>query len=307
MFSKLSHIGYREERYRRADVNNPLLLGLSTIELNVSELCNRKCSFCPRYDESVYPNQKKFMSTATVDALVKQLKWCGWYGDVHIAGFGEPHTHPTLLQIIKILKSYNNLFIEIATNGDRLIDNDIEFTKKLFDAGLDLLTIDCYDGDAQYYERISTCQVLPEGKYRLSNKPDTANFQLFQGHPDHKSTEQLIDEFGFTNRAGIMGKTETLDRECYLPFYKTLIDWNGNMLLCCNDWHRKGGDFGNINKDSIIDAWNSDKMIKKRRRLSEGKRDDVCATCDIDGKKFGLKSFELHESHYNYILHKLVD
>ena len=32
------------------------LPGLLTIEINITELCNRICSFCPRANPDIYPN-----------------------------------------------------------------------------------------------------------------------------------------------------------------------------------------------------------------------------------------------------------
>ena len=38
----------------------------SWIDLNPTELCNRKCIFCPRVDEDEYPNQALHISLETV-------------------------------------------------------------------------------------------------------------------------------------------------------------------------------------------------------------------------------------------------
>ena len=43
------------------DPNNPLG-SLLTVELNTTELCNRKCVFCPRVDPGVYPNRSLHLS-----------------------------------------------------------------------------------------------------------------------------------------------------------------------------------------------------------------------------------------------------
>lgn len=282
-FSISSHIDSRAKRHEIADISNKDLLGLSTIELNVSELCNRKCSFCPRYDEDIYPNQKLFMATTTVRNLVKQLESASWHGDIHITGFGEPHTHPELLEIVSILNTYPKLFIEITSNGDRLIDKEMTYTQKLFNNGLNMLTIDCYDGDEQYNKRTEIMTILPTDKYRL------------RAHYDIGNTDELMVEYGFNNRSGIMGG-EGIQNKCYLPFYKTLIDWNGDLILCCNDWHRQAGNMGNINENGIVDSWNSDKIQNIRRRLAQGKREGVCANCNINGTKFGLNSFLLHNN-----------
>ena len=114
-FNIEKHIKNRITRYRRARINSTDLPGLATIELNISELCNRTCSFCPRHDPKLYPNQKNFMSLVTVNELVKQIDQSDWHGNVHISGFGEPHTHPELLNIVKILKSSSKVYLEITT------------------------------------------------------------------------------------------------------------------------------------------------------------------------------------------------
>jgi len=278
-FSVTGHIDSRAAQHSAADIYNSTLPGLATVEINITELCNRTCSFCPRHDPEVYPNQKLFMTLETVRALTEQLRAAEWRGDIHITGFGEPHTHPQLLEIVETLNTYAGLYIEITSNGDRLIDMDMDYTQKLYAAGLDMLTIDCYDGEEQYTERERKMQMLP-GRWRL------------RAHYDNGNAAELIAEYGFNNCAGTMGGTG-VQNQCYLPFYKTFIDWNGNMTLCCNDWHREAGNFGNINEMGIAGCWNSKKMQFVRAGLALGERKGVCAKCNIKGTKFGKASFDL--------------
>ena len=46
----------------------------SWIDLNITELCNRKCVFCPRIDDAVYPNQNLHMSTKLASKIAAELK-----------------------------------------------------------------------------------------------------------------------------------------------------------------------------------------------------------------------------------------
>tara|TARA_B100000900_G_scaffold142372_1_gene120662 strand:+ start:576 stop:1430 length:855 start_codon:yes stop_codon:yes gene_type:complete len=281
MFDVKGHIKSREARHGNANIQSKDLPGLATIELNITELCNRTCSFCPRHDPEVYPNKKEFMELDTVSSLTQQLIATDWYGDIHITGFGEPHTHPKLNEIIAILRKAN-VYIEVTTNGDRLIDSDIDYAVKLFKSGLDLITVDCYDGDMQYKQRknkmLDTFQDLYD--WRLRN------------HYDDGNAQSLIEQYGFNNRAGTMGGSG-IQNPCYLPFYKTMVDWNGDITLCCNDWHREAGNMGNILVDGFINCWNSDKLIWIRKQLAKGKRGGVCASCSIKGTKFGSESVEV--------------
>lgn len=280
-FDVQGHINSRAKQHSAADIYNRWYPGLATIELNISELCNRTCSFCPRHDPEVYPNQKLFMDLELVEKLTKELYLSKWSGDIHITGFGEPHTHPHLVEIVRILSKNDNLHVEITTNGDRIIDTHPELAMDLWGAGLNMLTVDCYDGPDQYNTRKTVLEVLgPNEPWRLRQHYDTGN------------TEELIQQYGFNNRSGIMGG-EGRQGTCYLPFYKAFIDWNGSVNLCCNDWHREAGSFGNLWDQPFHDIWNGEKMRKTRAGLASGIRKGVCANCNIVGTKFGEASFEL--------------
>ena len=277
MFDVKGHIQSRQARHGNANIHSKHLPGLATIELNITELCNRTCSFCPRHDPEVYPNKKEFMELETVSSLTQQLIDTDWYGDIHITGFGEPHTHPQLKEIISILREAK-VYIEVTTNGDRLIDSDILYTHEMFQSGLNMLTVDCYDGDEQYNKRMTKMkQNFEEYNWRLRNHYDDGNAQA------------LIEQYGFNNRGGTMGGSG-IQNPCYLPFYKTMVDWNGDITLCCNDWHRQAGNMGNILNEGFVACWNSEKLIWIRKQLAQGKRGGVCASCSIKGTKFGAES-----------------
>lgn len=279
-FNVQGHVDSRQKRHSQSDIYNSVFPGLATVELNITELCNRTCSFCPRYDPEVYPNQKLFMALETVEKLTDQLRAAQWYGDIHITGFGEPHTHPQLAEIVEILSNYANLYVEITTNGDRLIDMDLDYTIGMFEHGLNLLTVDCYDGEEQYETRKQIMESrLPKGLWRLRYHHDTGNAQ------------ELIEQYGFNNRSGVMGGTG-VQGQCYLPFYKAFIDWDGEVRLCCNDWHRKAGPMGNVLKEGFAESWNGPQLTKIREFLSRGERGGACADCNINGKKFGKESYD---------------
>ena len=55
------------------DSTNPLT-SILTIELSTTELCNRTCVFCPRYDPKVYPNRNLHMTVKTIEAVSNALK-----------------------------------------------------------------------------------------------------------------------------------------------------------------------------------------------------------------------------------------
>ena len=84
------------------------------IELNITELCDMKCAFCPR--SSGYPNSNLNMSLNTLDVIVehaKELKGVSF----HISGRGEPTLHPRFSDVLDKLSDFK---VKLSTNGNRV-------------------------------------------------------------------------------------------------------------------------------------------------------------------------------------------
>ena len=62
-----------------------------------------------------------------------------------------------------------------------------------------------------------------------------------------------------------------LNRLCNYPFYSVMLDWNGDVMLCVQDWNKKVK-MGNIASDSLFDVWRSSGFRKYRNVLKKGKR-----------------------------------
>ena len=61
----------------------------SFVELNVNELCNRTCVFCPRVDPKIYPNLNLHMDLELAELISVQLESVGFNGNVNVSGTGE--------------------------------------------------------------------------------------------------------------------------------------------------------------------------------------------------------------------------
>jgi len=284
------HLNKRNERYYVNSLKHSFLdtlKGLSSIELCITELCNRKCSFCPRYDPKIYPNQKLFMSLDTVTNLANKCLAEGYEGDFHMAGFGESFTHPFFPELISIIRNTlpNNFFV-LTTNGDFLNDKNI---KEIIKPNFNKVIVSCYDGLEQKKHFI-----------QLFEKNGFHNFEIRElWFNTDETTEDLMNRNNFNNRAGSVKASslkENVNRNspCYFPFYKLIIDWNGSAVLCANDWKRAHTGFGNINTKSLSDIWNGEEFIKVRSQLAKGNRvGPACANCNTNGTLVGKESVDL--------------
>ena len=101
------------------------------------------------------------------------------------------------------------------------------------------------------------------------------------------------NDFGvkLTNRAGTIntGDQEEIGKfsNCFYPTYQFLIDWNGNVYLCPQDWQRKVS-MGNIMQETIFEIWNGKTITSYRKNLLSGKRcSGPCKSCNADGTLLG--------------------
>ena len=76
----------------------------SWLELNVTELCNRKCIFCPRHDPKVFPNRNLHMTPKGAESISKELARNHYRGKISLSGFGENLLNPEFPEIIKVLE-----------------------------------------------------------------------------------------------------------------------------------------------------------------------------------------------------------
>jgi len=245
----------------------------SHIDINPTELCNRKCEFCPRHDVNSYANQNLHISLELIDRIAEELRDLEFSGGIIICGHGEPLLHPNIVEVISSFGSDQHT--EIVTNGDRL---SVDVVTKLYDAGLKQLLISMYDGPHQVdkMEQIMKDAGVNEHQYVLRDR----------WHP-------VEEDYGLalTNRAGTVskGNQTTIDstRPCHYTHYSMQIDWNGDVLVCVQDWN-KHIRFGNVNTQSLFEIWKGQAMRRYSHYLEKGLRIlNPCVNCNVNGTLHG--------------------
>ena len=245
----------------------------SFVELNVNELCNRTCVFCPRVDPKTYPNQNLHMDIELASEISKQLLEVGFDGIVNISGTGEATLTKHLSLIVKKFGD-KKIHIEIVTNGDFLKP---KLVSDLYSSGLKQLVISMYDGPEQieYFNNLFDECGIDEDLYTLRDR-------WYEEDEDYG----LI----YTNRAGSMGEKllSPHERPCYYPHYATYIDWNGDVLLCCQDMYNRTVKFGNVLEKKLVDIWVDKRLDDFRKKLVKGERTiSPCNNCTANGMVFG--------------------
>jgi len=280
---------------KKPSINSVVMHGdiplFSFIELNINEICNRVCPFCPRSNPEQYPNQNIHMSVELAKNIAEQLADINFTGIVNISGTGEPLLTKHVVDIVKQFGD-KGIHIEIVTNGDMLVSKKgSKLIKDLYSAGLCQFVVSMYDGPEQIDEfntLFASCDI------------DKGSYSLRDRWYDESEDYGLL----YTNRAGNIGFEHLSDiskqklmksgkSACFYTHYSMMIDWNGDALLCCQDMYNRTVNFGNVKDKSLVDIWTDAKLTEFRNKLKNGERSlSPCSNCNATGQVFGINHMQ---------------
>ena len=263
----------------------------SWIELSLIDTCNRSCSFCPKSDAKIAPNTHQKMERVLIKKLCSDLKKINFNGAFCLCGYGEPLLHKDHIFIINELAKIGQ--VEIITNGDTINDEKL---REIYSSNASRLLISLYDGSDQ----------LKKFQEMIERNKIPKDFVILRDrwYSDKK-------DFGvkLTNRVGTVsiGNQDNIqiNKKCYYTSYQLLIDWNGDVFLCPQDWQRRVT-MGNIMQKSFFDIWNG-KILNKFRTLHlKGDRSQSpCNSCNANGMVYGEKHSKAWVESLNFQLSKV--
>lgn len=298
------------------------------VYLDPSDLCNFKCPHCPtgnkklvdRYrvsqvmDWEIY--QRIIDDLCTMPKPIKTLR---------LYKNGEPLMNPKFADMVKYAKDTGRFQkIDTTTNGSLLNFNTQE---KIIDAGLDQIFISIPDDYSVFYHAQIACL------YRISRDKCKINVKMINpGNMSEDSKQQFMDDFGnisdqifienlaecwpeykilnVNKHVGLFGQELEDIKVCSYIFYGLVINSNGTVSLCCQDWKHKLL-VGDLRVEKFKDIWNGEKLKRYQVLHLKGNRYKVlmCANCgqlaygmpdNIDGNRMMLleKMFpEVYKSH----------
>jgi len=255
----------------------------NTLCLEISALCNRKCVFCPvAYNKR--PDEK--MSLSQIHKVCKELGKLDYRGRVEFYIYNEPLKEKEWLnQCVRLFrKNVPRCCMMIATNGDYVKSS--KEIQNLYELGMNQILINCYS-KGLYKKRQHWIEELDSSVSR--------SLSVYHALSYKKRTVQMLDKsdpetfgsgvFGLVNRAGniedfIPSLEEPLEKMCVKPFRLLNINWQGQGMVCCQDYHGQMP-IGHLDTHTLEQMWNSpilntyrDKLLQKDRTLP------LCRTCD---------------------------
>jgi radical SAM protein with 4Fe4S-binding SPASM domain len=312
--------------YRRADGQEVLTatrffqyrtfgtLAETTVDLELTSVCNAVCTFCPR---EVMPDKTRYMPVALVENLAAELRALDRKPDVVFCGIGESTLHPKLEEITRIVAS-TGAKVTMTTNGARMTP---ELFRTLVAAGMAGFNFSLNAATAETHHAIMrlpkfesivrTIQQILEIRRR-----ECPWIALHVSMVVCKENEHEVEPFvaywcqsGVTqvwlhpvnNRAGLLSGTvgavdlarfearfaaesrvivDVLrEREghdlCKVANTFNFVSADGDVRLCALDYRRQT-QYGNLATDTLLSSHH-----RKLQAFLAGETRSICETCDF--------------------------
>jgi len=236
-----------------------------TLYIETLTACNLRCSYCPNsvYERGLIKNNQE-MDPELFYKIIDELAELNWVGDIQPHSYGEPLLDGRLPSFCSYIREKIPLAsISIYTNGELL---NIDWYKKLVSAGVNKFRV------TQHLENESkgTLDVI-----RYREKHDFDNVEFTYTRLNH-----------INSRGGLVDVDEgKLRQECNYPDHHVGISFDGQILICCNDYLNEAK-MGNIKDEKIIEIWQKPIYKNIRTNIRSGNFTlDICNKC-TDGKVY---------------------
>lgn len=268
--------------------------------------CNGRCVFCPNEAvlESDLPHGKM-----SVDLFHKIIDELAEMPPRRIALYmmNEPLADKRIPEFVEyISRKVPTAKSQIITNGTYLTK---EMGQNLVDAGLKQLkcSLQSLDDDTNteimgyaaskvidnciaFQQTLREKRAIKRTDFRVSmvvtaqnvdDIPDTRRF--WKKHGVRLVTSALENRGGNIEEAENLNPTGDMKSmgDCIRPSRDLMILFNGQIPLCCVDWHRTTI-LGDVSKQSIREIWHDGPVQKVRCGLSDGDASqlpDICVNC----------------------------
>jgi hypothetical protein len=241
--------------------------------------------------ETILSKYEKYLEESLINKISEKMH----YPFITFAGLGEPLLHPRISEFVSKSKR-KGFFTILFTNASMLTP---KCTHELFESGIDQVYISFWGIKKHEYEKAMKLdyeRVLRNIEYFATSGSNSVSLTItWIQSPIISSTVSEIREFwkgkGIAvedidvqpwNRAGyltnsifdpVFGKYPSIDYTkkiwCSQLFFTDTISWNGDVILCSQDYFEKKHVLGNINTSSPFQIAHKKKAILSRKMQLE--------------------------------------
>ncbi len=265
------------------------------VQIESTNICNAKCTFCPR-DE-----MHRQQGVMTFDLFTKIVDECAELGIAHVRvhNYGEPFIDRRLADKVRYAKQKGIAEVGMISNGSLITE---PVARAMIDAGLDAINISVdaagrevfeatriglkYDTVIANIERIVRLRKelgrrRPKLILSFVRQNNSADEQAFVEHWRHVADKIHVTDLH--NWAGTLHRESDVNYPCYRPWLTFTVLWDGRVALCCADFDGRTI-LGDVRTSTIREIWNAAPYRGARRQHLDSGGPDICRSCDLPRK-----------------------
>jgi len=244
------------------------------------------------------------MTPTLAGEIGKQLReWIGPDFRIEFTMRGEPTLNPDAPAVIKQLRFWlPQAQMSMFTNGTVWL-KDEQLPSRLFDAGLNLLNVDCYNRTYDRFKLRAEQHVQAHPHVELSDFTQLSAYskirngwrrQIINLVPDIGDPANPVKVRKVHNMAGNLTQAQeerygmqptppgSVHKRCARPFRELAMYCDGTIVICCHDWN--GQDVLGHVRDGIANVWYGDEHYAAMCALYDKRRErGACTTCNYSG------------------------
>jgi MoaA/NifB/PqqE/SkfB family radical SAM enzyme len=285
-----------------------------------TNICNLKCPMCPSGNGTL-KRVKGYMDFALFKKVIDEIK--DYSVMLVLWNQGEPFLHPEFLKMVEYANA-QKLYTLVSTNANQMPDAE-KIVKSGMDSlivsldGASQETYNQYRVNGNLQKVLANVKKITSAKRKLKSKIPLIRWQfLVMKHNEHEInliqnmakalqvdyialkslqiyTKEDIDFLPSNpkyRRYKISGEHFELQfsikNRCYRIWTKPVVNWNGEMAICCFD---KDIEYpvGNVKEKSLLSIWQGQAFNQMRAQiLQDRKQIPICINCG-EGVKLKMK------------------
>lgn len=252
--------------------------------LETTAACNLSCDYCPR------EKAKDHMQWELFRSVVDECKPFGPRSfSLHL--FGEPLLYPYWRDAIAYIKASNKrntvllttngTMFEKGTNLRDLIESKVD--KVIWswrpEAAFSLSTRLRLRKWGRFTVRLIREAHPPEAFQEWSSWPQVEVRNL-HNYGSNIDTTKWQENTVAAKTSSLLSNPVQSRWPCYHLWLAPAVAWNGDILMCCSDPHRKEV-LGHYPQDSLTKVWMGPRLQAIRESHLRGQYGGICTNCDV--------------------------
>jgi len=217
-----------------------------SIDIELNSDCNLRCHYCPNRDH--YRGQN-YMPESMFLKIIDELAEIDFSGRVTPSLYGEPLLHPSIVPYMyHVRELLPKATIVMFTNG-------VKLDQEMYDSIVD---------------SVDQFRVTKHADYDIT----AAGGKMF--------VRDFNQDVVLSNRCGLIDhpQAKSFHKACWGLTGQSFINYKGDFLLCCNDFHGEKP-FGNVGNDRLVNLWAGYEFNKIKSEMKEGHFSlDICQRCN---------------------------